>query len=354
MPYPENKEFQQLLEKVKGAIEQKLPVCVYRKPNQNKVTAVFQESSELLQIKNFRERGFVFAPFDLKNKTILLRPDLVLNAPYVIQEIPKREDCLELQESSKSAHLNLIEKGKESIALGALQKVVLSRKIDVKHQVPVEKILNRILNAYPSAFCYLFFHPSTGIWCGATPETFLELRNNKLKTMSLAGTLPYQANVDPIWGQKEIEEQKMVTDFILTNLSNKVDDLKAEGPESTKAGLLWHLKTVVSGKLSSNSSLKCIIQSLHPTPAVCGLPSDLSRAFILENEGYDRKYYTGFLGELGMEKPHDATLFVNLRCMELTQEGTSIYVGGGITAESIPEKEWEETQSKSKTMLSLL
>ncbi|WP_435625494.1 chorismate-binding protein [Flagellimonas sp.] len=316
--------------------------------------AIFQESSELLLTKDFQEKGFVFAPFDLKYNAVLLRPDVVSVAPYVIQDVPERLESLELMDMGKSAHLDLIKKGKQAITLDTLQKVVLSRKIDTKHQVSPDKILNRILNTYPSAFCYVFFHPSTGIWCGATPETFLEVKNNSLKTMSLAGTLPYEVNVDPIWGQKEIEEQEMVTDYILTNLSNKVDDLKAEGPESAKAGLLWHLKTVVSGKLSSSSSLKAIIESLHPTPAVCGLPSDLSKAFILENEGYDRKYYTGFLGELGMEKSQDATLFVNLRCMQLSQKGTSIYVGGGITAESIPENEWEETQNKSKTMLSLL
>ena len=90
---------------------------------------------------------------------------------------------------------------------------------------------------------------------------------------------------------------------------------------------------------------------MHPTPAVCGFPKKESKDFILKNERYDRAFYTGFLGELNMST---SELYVNLRCMEIEKESIHIYVGGGITKESDPEKEWNETVAKSKTIKGVL
>ena len=97
---------------------------------------------------------------------------------------------------------------------------------------------------------------------------------------------------------------------------------------------------------------------MHPTPAVCGLPRNNAKDFVLKNENYHRSFYTGFLGEINMEDKNlnskNSSLFVNLRCMEIRNEKASIYVGGGITKDSVAKKEWEETVSKSKTMKKVL
>jgi isochorismate synthase len=73
-----------------------------------------------------------------------------------------------------------------------------------------------------------------------------------------------------------------------------------------------------------------VISVLHPTPAVCGLPKQEAKDFILENEGYDRKYYTGFLGELNKEAFNKETLksdlYVNLRCMKIKDNQAHLYV----------------------------
>ena len=92
---------------------------------------------------------------------------------------------------------------------------------------------------------------------------------------------------------------------------------------------------------------------MHPTPAVCGFPKDAARKFILENEDYDRAYYSGFLGELNWDDSTD--LFVNLRCLQVVDgQKVILYVGGGITAESDPKKEWLETVHKAQTMKMVL
>ena len=91
---------------------------------------------------------------------------------------------------------------------------------------------------------------------------------------------------------------------------------------------------------------------LHPTSAVCGLPKEPALQFILENEGFDRSYYSGFLGPVNSAT--GTHLYVNLRCMELLEKEAILYAGAGITAESNPEKEWQETQHKMQTMRRVL
>ena len=135
-----------------------------------------------------------------------------------------------------------------------------------------------------------------------------------------------------------------------------------------KAGNLLHLCNDIKGFLPDGNSLKDLIEKLHPTAAVCGLPRKEVRDFILKEEGYDRSFYTGFLGELhhkdddeSSEQEHsrslESNLFVNLRCMQLL-EGQNpeaiIYVGGGITLESDPLEEWKETVHKSLIMKSVI
>jgi len=147
-----------------------------------------------------------------------------------------------------------------------------------------------------------------------------------------------------------------------------------EGPETTKAGNLLHLKTILKARLDvSTTSIKDVLEALHPTPAICGLPRTQAKTFIQTHEGYDRSYYTGYLGELNYKEMRQrgrtprnvenkayqtiktsTNLYVNLRCMQWQGNEASIYVGGGITAASVPENEWKETQHKLETMTSIL
>jgi isochorismate synthase len=113
-----------------------------------------------------------------------------------------------------------------------------------------------------------------------------------------------------------------------------------------------HLKTVFNFQINDTNKLGDLLGSLHPTPAVCGFPKEEAYRLITENEGYDRSYYSGFSGPLYMTG--GTHLFVNLRCMEIGPEELTFYAGGGLLASSKLETEWEETEEKLKTMLSLV
>ena len=94
------------------------------------------------------------------------------------------------------------------------------------------------------------------------------------------------------------------------------------------------------------------MKRLHPTPAVCGLPKEETYRIIRENEGYDRSYYSGFIGWLAPEGKSD--LYVNLRCMNILRGSFVLYAGGGILASSEIESEWLETEAKMQTMKRLI
>lgn len=348
--------------KIQEYYKRKLPFVVYNKPNVKDVFGVFQQNDDLNIItKQYDKQGFIFAPFNASDTTVLLPLSV---SEFIKDNLPVDQAIalprvLSTTTISKSAHIDLVEKGVDAIKKAHFKKVVLSRKEKVKRtEIDIVETYTKLLQTYPNAFVYVWFHPKVGLWLGATPETLLKLEGNCFATMALAGTQVYKKNSTPTWSQKEIEEQKFVTDYIVNKLSNFSKALEVSKTETVKAGSLLHLRTEITGELDvvKENGLFSLIALLHPTPAVCGLPKEAARQFILENENYNRSYYTGFLGELNMGEVHknDSHLFVNLRCMEIKNTEVSIYVGGGITKESNSEKEWEETVAKSTIMLKVL
>lgn len=332
-----------------------LPLAAYRKPGKTVINLLLQKDKSTFKTTEFTEKGFVFAPFDLKNPAYFIPWEEAgfMEFPFGNSGPDKNFFPVEkISEEEKNQHLQLVEKGIEAIQNGLFQKTVLSRKQEVG--ITAENpflIFEMLLKKYPAAFCYCWFHPQTGLWMGATPEVLLNVESGFLKTMALAGTQKYRGSMEVSWGEKEREEQEMVTRFILSVLETKLQNPEISEVESFRAGKLLHLKTAISGRLF-NTGLKEIIRGLHPTPAVCGLPKEAAKKFILQNEQYDRGFYTGFLGELnGYEKTE---LYVNLRCMKIQAQQAVLFVGGGITKDSKPEAEWEETRNKAGTMLEVL
>lgn len=347
--------------KVKQQKAQNLPFVLYRKPNDIKLTGFFQNNDHLYFAENFDETGFVFAPFE-GSQMILIPKNQSVKWDELITSFKENQDS-DFTDSedvqAKEQFETLVQKGIDAIAKGTFKKVVLSRKeiVDLSN-FDLVSIFEKLIQSYPTAFCYCWFHPKIGLWMGATPERLLKANNKKFYTMALAGTQKIQGKAEVVWEKKEIDEQQYVTDFILDNLKNLTSEEIVSSPYTLEAGTLAHIKTDIEGEINENSSLKQVVSVLHPTPAVCGLPKDTAKDFILENEGYDREYYTGFLGELNKEgfnkNELKSDLYVNLRCMQIKDNEAYLYVGCGITKDSIPEKEWRESVNKSATMKKIL
>lgn len=344
-----------LIGRIQEHYSSKNPFVIYRKPGEIKLHLIVQAGSDLNYLEDYSQKGFILAPFQSDVRPIIIYPDQLQDFDHIMEE-PETNLLSEkvLGETiSKKEYIALVSKAVETIKNGKLKKVVVSRKISFPlTELPIYTFY-KLLAKHTNAFCYLWYHPAVGIWLGASPELLLSINGNYLKTFSLAGTMVNTYGSEPDWGIKEIEEQQYVTNYILDQLSN-ISIHAATGPaQSIRAGSLWHLKSEITARLN-NHSLENIIQSLHPTPAVCGLPKDEAMRFIAECEDYNRQFYTGYLGELNLNESGSADLFVNLRCMQWLDQRANIFVGGGITGLSNPEDEWKETQQKSRTIVEAL
>lgn len=345
-----------ILEKATELYNSNTPFVVFRRPNSTLVELFHQIDNQVYIFDNsFTMEGFVLAPF-LSND----EPSVILKADkkYQSEYNNSNTDFFEKKEifinnSEKEAHIGLVTKAIEELKKGTFEKVVLSRKITLAYQANPIVSFEKMIQRYPSAFCYLFFHPKVGIWLAATPEKLIEVSDNRFYTMSLAGTQPFRYDGNYTWGEKEKDEQQIVTNVIVHRIHSLVEELSISQPQTVKAGGVVHLRTDISARIRQGKNPFEIVNKLHPTPAICGFPNDIAKQFIIENENYNRSYYSGYCGVV-QPKTRSIDFYVNLRCMQVKENQTIIYVGGGILKESNPESEWEETQNKAQTMLTVL
>ncbi|WP_297869565.1 isochorismate synthase [uncultured Flavobacterium sp.] len=338
----------QVFEEIQALFSQQKSFVCYVKPNENVWNLLVQQNDEIIDF--ICQAGFVFMPFHEGNQVIIPFEGNTFSQGNLENLEKKSTENFTSESNQKEAFEDLVSKGVLAIQQGQFDKVVLSRKIVLKEQISIIETFQSLISTYPTAFRYLFFHPKIGLWMGATPEQLVKINQNQFETVALAGTQLYSENV--IWATKEIEEQQFVTDYIVTKVKDKINNLIVSDAKTVKAGNLAHLKSFVSGELTPDFQANDLIKALHPTPAVCGLPKVQAIDFILKNEGYNRKYYAGFLGEYNKDNQTD--LFVNLRCLEVENNVVTIYVGCGITKDSNPEKEFIETENKSMTMRNIL
>ncbi len=339
-----------LLEKADFYFQNQLPFVLYAKPNEDILQGVFQNDATLHTFEN--QIGFVFAGFYHTTNVVFPLTDSEIFQEEMSFRIEEQTFKTEnkFDENAQKSFENLVKKAVSEIENGTFKKVVVSRKIEISQSVDVIKSYQKLLKTYPTAFRYLWFHPQVGLWMGATPEQLVKIKNNTFETVALAGTQVFSDTIT--WQEKEIVEQQLVTAYIKNSTENLLESIQFSESHTQKAGNLAHLKTDITGKLKSNISENDLINALHPTSAVCGMPLEAARNFILENEKYDRKYYSGFLGEYKMQE--QTNLFVNLRCLEVLKNAVNVYVGCGITKDSNPEMEFFETENKSMTMRDVL
>jgi isochorismate synthase len=346
-----------LFEKAHHHFNHKLPFVLFNKPNSTKIVGVFQRNNQLFAIHDFKENGFAMVSFDGSQKFMLPlhESDVIVETIFDSSFYFQNDFPLDNDKNVKVNFENLVQKAVLAIDASIFQKVVVSRKEMVEIHSDIITIFQKLLFQYKAAFDYCFYHPQIGLWMGATPEQFIKIEDTLLKTVALAGTQLYKP--DLIWEHKEREEQQLVTDFIVENIQLFSEQITVSQPQNAQAGNLAHIKTEISAVIDKGL-LYSIIHEMHPTPAVCGLPKIPAMSFIVENEGYNREFYTGFLGELNVDfttfRTENSDLFVNLRCMKVEDKQATVFVGCGITKDSNPEKEFLETVNKSITIKSIL
>lgn len=369
--------------------EQGFSFTLWRLPATRKKHVIISKQYSLIPKTTIIEeldKGFVFAPFNRERPTVYLPADLTFT--FIDGKLKAPEDKLEetsaawmsqmrqrnvtipgkdlpptpgnkTEASDRNQFQKIIEKGIQAIENGVFEKIVPSRFIQVNLPEDFDLIhtFQRLCDLYPNALVSLISIPETGVWLGATPEVLVAVENHSVfRTVALAGTQPFHEGVNlksVAWTQKEIEEQALVNRYIINCFKKlRLREYEEHGPKTVVAGNLMHLRTdfTVDMKATNFPQLgSSMLQLLHPTSAVCGMPLEPAMQFLQQHEGYDREFYAGYLGPVNFNDNID--IFVNLRCMQVLKKEALLYAGAGVTADSNPEKEWMETEIKFETLL---
>jgi len=354
-------------------INRPCPFAVFFYPGEKEPEIVLQQTSNIHKLNSFEDlnyhKGFVFAPFSCSDRypLVVIEPDIHLKG---FQDIARLQDHLSPAAASISEHtkapdgniskpdyLKSLNRLIDRIKAGHFDKVIFSRTISttISEDLTIGDLFMKLKEKADSTLVYLVCLPGIGVWMGGTPELLLLKKNGDYQTVSLAGTLPVEGRRQDLeWSAGMKREQQIVTDFIEGQLKSfRIENYSQTGPVTEYAGNVAHLKTTFefSGD-QIDPQLTSLIAALHPGPAICGFPTETAKAYILQNEKHHREYYCGFLGNWKIED--HVWLYVNIRCMKILNDRAVIYVGGGITSDSAPESEWEETNHKAKTLLSVI
>ncbi len=349
-------------------IRKKQPFAVYRIPGETVPRLLTQETGSVRLLYEFKEldgeRGFVIAPFRVSEACpiVLIQPEQWGQSLSLGEYTEEEREVSRLLQEEETFSDTCTEEYEtcfrtfiEALRNKRFEKLVLSRK-SVIGQISgfsLSAVFRAACKHYIHSYIYLCYTPQTGIWMGSTPEIILSGEKNEWNTVALAGTQPLQDGKLPQeWGEKNRQEQDYVVSYIRRQLLSAGIHPTENGPYAVYAGALSHLKTSFHFTLEDNKRLGSLLDTLHPTPAVCGLPKKEAYRFILENEGYDRRYYSGFIGWLDPDGKTD--LYVNLRCMHIENGQLSFYAGGGLLASSELNDEWLETEKKLQTMKRLI
>ncbi|MFI6323207.1 isochorismate synthase [Nonomuraea sp. NPDC050556] len=255
-----------------------------------------------------------------------------------------------------------VEVARDRIRAGDLRKVVLARSLRMTSARPMSSL--EVLTHLGGRGRYVFAVPLPGerLLIGASPELLVQRRGLRVNANPLAGSVP--RSPDPIEDRalaaqllessKDLHEHRVVVEAVAAALRPYCRDLHVPPPEVVATSTVWHLSTPISGELRdpAPSALE-LAGALHPTPAVCGSPTDTAAALITELEEAERGFYAGLVG--WQNSTGDGTWALTLRCAELLdRRQLRLWAGAGIVADSDPDTELAETSAKFATLLQAL
>jgi len=247
------------------------------------------------------------------------------------------------------------------IESGEVQKIVLSRQIiiELKNNGNISCIVEKLAERYPG--CYIFAYRKNGsIFFGASPEKLAKISNGWIEADALAGSISRSS--DPIMdddlaeellsSEKNLEEQQVVVSFIVNSFSKFCDEIiYEENPIIRKLPNIQHLWTPIRAKLKSPKSIFSILEEIHPTPAICGVPWTNALYSIKEMENHNRGLFSGMIGWFNFN--NEGEFAVAIRSALMKEKTVYAFAGCGIVRGSDPDNEFEESELKLKPILCL-
>jgi len=271
------------------------------------------------------------------------------------------EEVLNDSKEEKSNWNKLVEKAKDILKNNESEKLVLSRQKTflVSNNPDWNFIFEKFEKKFPG--CYLFLNKSkSSYFFGVSPEKFISVNNGKIEVEAVAGSAPRSKQKPEdrefenglLVSLKNLKEHKYVSKFIIKVLKKYSSNISiSDNPEIKKLDNIQHLITKVSAELKIKDKLFELIDSLYPTPAVCGVPKKYALDQIRQLENFDRGLYSGLIGWLDFKG--NCNFAVTIRSALAKGKKISAYAGAGIVEDSDPDEEFIETQLKLKPILML-
>lgn len=273
-----------------------------------------------------------------------------LGEPLAVRAVPEPEE-----------HADIVAHAIDELDRRRMRKVVLARALDLEFALPVDTalLLRNLISDNPDCHTFAVEAPASATLLGATPELLVSRRGNQVISHPQAGSAPRSSDptVDAQHARelagstKDHAEHDVLTESVIETLRPFCRTLRVpSGPSVVGTSTMWHLGTRITGELiEEDITALRLASALHPTPAICGTPTESARELVTELEPFDREYYAGTAG--WVDAAGDGDWAVSVRCAQVTDRALRLYAGGGIMPASRPEAELAETSAKFRTLL---
>lgn len=255
-----------------------------------------------------------------------------------------------------------IEKAKEYIANGDIFQVVLSKRYDFRIKGDLTGFYNALRTINPSPYMYYFKTGNRQI-VGSSPEMLVRVDNNTVETFPIAGTRPITSNVaknkrlarELLADVKECAEHVMLVDLARNDVGKISKYGSVRVPEFMQIHRYSHVQHIVSrvvGDLKDNCDSYDALRAVFPAGTVSGAPKIRAMEIIDELETAQRGPYAGTVGYFSYNG--NADFAITIRTLFAEKDQAHLQAGAGIVADSIPEREWLETEHKAGALIKAL
>ncbi len=310
--------------------------------------------------------NFIFSPEFSKGVIInkfRSKLEKLFNNNFQIKERPisKILQVLGSSPKDKKKWKNLVNDALDKISGKEIKKIVLSRRVELllTDEPDFYTILRRLRQDYGDTYLFINHHGKSSFF-GATPEKLAKMTDGRIEIDALAGSAPRGKNDSEdlefennlLSDKKNLNEHNFVIDHIRSSITNFTKDFTIlPNSKIRKLANIQHLWTKISATLNPDSSMMLLLKELFPTPAVCGIPKDTALQLIKKLEGYKRGLYSGTVGWFNFN--NEGEFVIGIRSALSLNNKLIAFAGCGIVENSDPELEYQETELKLKTILSL-
>ena len=267
-----------------------------------------------------------------------------------------------IRQTSRKRWRSQVQRAVDRIQSGDLEKVVIaqSKQALLEGSISLPDVIARLARSYPQCRRFCFEQAPGVTFFGATPERLVTKRDRTVDTEALAGSTGRgDTPQEDEWladelgrSAKDLHEHRLVRDAIVDQLDPVAESITTDDRTVRQLATVQHLQTSINAVLNRDVHVLELVDALHPTPAVGGLPPNVALETIKSTETFDRGWYAGPVG--WVDANGNGSFAVAIRSALATEDQAALFAGAGIVSDSDPDREWDEVQLKYRPILDAL